>query len=250
MTARRRSDRSEGSLPPVPGEDRIVLGAIERLARRAAGSCPEPERIVLYSEGYAEPGRARLALEAHLTACRACALEVERTRRALRGAPAMPAARPARPAPGGSSSLAERLRALVDFAMPRHAFAATRSGAGGTSAEVVSAMKDYSAGRFATAARRLEGALAAGDRTPELPFFLGVCRHREGDTAEAARLLGRAARLRPRIGEVHWFLGQARLASGDAKGALRALRRAATLPGPYRIRARALVRSVGEAARD
>jgi hypothetical protein len=231
----------------------------------ARGPCPEPSLLLRNAEGFEVEGADRVSLERHLTRCRACALADHRLRQARAWASsrvtravaasagaAAATARTARTAPAAGraalTAVLERLRSLLTFEMPVRQAMVTRAAVReARSGEYQGGLDAYAARRYAVAERKLLAARAAGERAPELHFYLGALEMRAGRPLEAAASFARVTRARPRIGEMHWHLAQARLAAGDAAGALRALRRAGSLAGPHRERARALAKELREA---
>jgi len=208
-----------------------------------ARDCPRAEDLVGLA---ALPARERRAspLQSHLTACLDCSLELESLARLESWRARPPAVAPAR----GARSLAETLRALVSFEMPAQLAAATRGAGGACRTDAVEAgFEAYRDGQYGRAARLLEKASRAGEVTPGLGFYRGVCLLRLGRSREAAASLEAAAREEPRNQEAHWYLAQALLACGQAGLALEALCRAAELRGDYRERAKRLARQLQRA---
>lgn len=227
---------------------RVGANRVRSPARRppSGSDCPEPLRIVAYADGIEEPDREAHRLESHLTVCRACAVAVERLRRAVAGSrpPGWNPRGMATQAVEGGAALLARLKSLVSFAMPLRVTFAVRASVPIRAAGYRRGMEHYEGGRYAAAAKHLESARAAGVAPPDLTFYLGVCRLHEGDAEEAARLLRDAGRRRPRVGEIRWYEAQAHLSCGRARAATLALRQAARLPGPHRERARLLLESL------
>jgi tetratricopeptide (TPR) repeat protein len=218
-----------------------IFAGLAEAARVEPGACPSDLELVLHASGRA-PEAGRRALEGHLHACARCAFETERVQRAVRAGGRPPRARRA---VGTAAGLVRALRGLVTFEMPASLALTTRSG-GASVARFARAMRDYRAGRFARARAGLEAALAAGERPPELHFYLGACLMRGGDAEQAADRFRAAVNASPRLGEYRFYLAQALLALGRAEEAVQQLAKAAALPGTFKLRARSLARSVKE----
>ena len=200
-------------------------------------SCPEPERLLLLSEGVLDASPEREQLESHILGCSMCAITAEdlwQLGPRFRGAKRRTAT-----ATAVAGKLGRQLRQLVSFEMPAPLALTPRGGGRKAGAKIFgSAMAAYRAERYGDARELLAQALEAGESAPGLAFYLGVCALHQGDVDAAVAGLERAVRIEPGLGEYNWYLAQALLQSGRGDEALVQLRRAARKPGRYRADAR------------
>lgn len=210
-----------------------MIEALAAARDTSAAECPDGQLLVAFAIGDGLPAPFERTLQAHLSRCLACAVEVERLTAEgpiLKGLPTLSA-----PRPGGVRSIARRLSALVAFEMPPALTLVTRGSATAHEGPAYrKAMKAYERGRYAEAAAALLHARSEGEGSPELPLYLGACLLREGRAEEARTELARAVRARPWFADARWYLAQALLAAGKGAEALRQLERAAREPGVHR----------------